>query len=116
MNLIEVAIKRPVFITCLFLFTIVCGLFSINQINVDLFPDVSFPTVTVQTKYQGAAPEEIEYLITKPLEDAISSIGGIESLKSVSMDNESVIIVNFQIGTDIKYAQQQVRDKVADSA
>ena len=113
MNIIETSIKRPVFITCLFLFTIVLGFISLQKINVDLFPEVTFPTVSVVTDYKGASPEEIEYLITKPLEDAVSSIGGIETLKSVSLDESSVIIVNFKLGTDIKYAQQQVRDKIS---
>lgn len=113
MNIVDLSIKRPVFITCVFILSIVIGLMSFFRINVDLFPDVTFPVVAVSTTYEGSGPKEIENLITKPIEDAVSSVGGIESIKSVSQDNQSSVIVTFILGTDIRYAQQQIKDKIS---
>lgn len=113
MNIIDLSIKRPVFITCVFLFSIVTGLLCFKKTNVDLFPDVKFPVISIVTRYNGAGPKEIENLISKPIEEAISAVSGIESLKSMSQDNVSIIILQLKLGTDIKYAQQQVRDKLS---
>ena len=86
---------------------------AFNKLNVDLFPDVTFPIISVTTTYDGAGPKEIENLISRPIEEAVSSVSGIESVKSVSQDNVSMVIIEFKLGTDLKYAQQQVRDKVS---
>ena len=114
MNLLTLSIRRPVFITCVFLFSIISGLMAFSKLNVDLFPDVTFPIVAVTTTYQGSGPKEIENLISKPIEEAVSGVSGIESVKSVSQDNISTVIIEFKLGTDLKYAQQQVRDKISE--
>ena len=79
----------------------------------DLFPDVTFPVITVQTPYSGAGPSEIETLVTKPLEDELASISGIKALRSISQEGVSIVIVEFDLSVDIQYAEQQVRDRVA---
>lgn len=113
MNLPELSIKRPVFITCAFLLSIAVGGLSISKIGVDLFPNVTFPIVFVQTQYAGSSPNEIETLISKPIEDEVSTISGIKSLRSVNKEGQSQVIAEFTLETDIKYAEQQIRDRIA---
>jgi len=80
--------------------------------NVDLFPHVDIPVIFVATTYEGASPAEIENLVTKPLEDEISTVSGIKKLMSRSLKDTSQIIIQLYQNTDIKYAEQQVRDKI----
>lgn len=111
--MVELSIKRPVFITCLFVLILIAGFISLKSLPVDLFPDVTFPIVMVQTPYSGAGPSEIETLVTKPLEDELASVSGIKNLNSISQEGVSTVIVEFNLKVDIKYAEQQVRDRVA---
>jgi HAE1 family hydrophobic/amphiphilic exporter-1 len=112
MNLAELSIKRPTFITCLILLMLAVGTFSISKLGVDLFPDVNFPIIFVSTPYQGAGPAEIETLVSKPLEDELSTLPGIKRLSSTSMEGVSQVVAEFTLETDIKFAEQQVRDRV----
>ncbi len=113
MNLADLAIKRPTFITCIIILLVSVGLISMNKIGVDLFPDVTFPVVTVTTVYSGAAPNEIETLVSKPLEDELSTISGIKRLTSINQEGISQVVAEFTMATDIKVAEQQVRDHAA---
>jgi HAE1 family hydrophobic/amphiphilic exporter-1 len=83
-----------------------------QKMGVDLFPDVTFPVVTVTTNYPGAGPTEIETLISKPLEDEISTLSGIKRLTSMNSEGFSQVIAEFTLETDVKYAEQQIRDRV----
>lgn len=111
--MIELAIRRPVFITCLFSLIIIAGYISLKSLSVDLFPDVTFPIVQVSTPYPGAGPKEIETLVTKPIEDEVASVSGIKSLSSISKEGVSIVIVEFNLNVDIKYGEQQVRDRIS---
>ncbi len=113
MNLSSLSIKRPVFITCILLLIMVLGVFSFKKLPVNLFPDVTFPVVTVQTPYPGAGPKEVEILISKPLEEEIGTISGLKTLRSTNREGVSIVICEFTLETDVKYAEQQVRDKVS---
>ncbi|OHD65204.1 MAG: hypothetical protein A2176_14210 [Spirochaetes bacterium RBG_13_51_14] len=113
MNIARLAIKRPIFITSIVMIILFTGFISITRLGVDLFPDVQFPYVIVQTTYTGSAPEEIENLISKPIEDEISSISGMKRVSSRNMESVSIIIAQFNLGVDVKYAEQQVKDKVS---
>lgn len=113
MNLSSLSIKRPVFITCILLLTLVLGLFSFLKLPVDLFPDVTFPVVTVQTPYPGAGPKEVEILVSKPLEEELGTISGIKTIRSLNREGVSIVVCEFTLETDVKYAEQQVRDKVS---
>lgn len=84
-----------------------------KRISVDLFPNVNFPIVVVQTSYFGAGPSEIETLISKPIEDELASIAGLKSLSSVSKEGLSMVTAEFYLSMDIKYAEQQIRDRVS---
>ncbi|MBX2987824.1 MAG: efflux RND transporter permease subunit [Bdellovibrionaceae bacterium] len=109
----ELSIRRPVFITCLFILILAVGFLSLKILPVDLFPDVTFPIVTVSTPYPGSGPSEVENLVSKKIEDELSSISGIKALRSVSREGVSTVIAEFNLSVDIKYAEQQVRDRVS---
>jgi len=112
MNLAKLSIERPTFITCLVILSVVAGVMLFKSLGVDLFPDVTFPVVTVTTPYPGAGPSEIETLVSKPLEDEISTLSGIKRLSSINQEGISVVVAEFTLETDVKYAEQQVRDRV----
>lgn len=113
MKLSELSIKRPIFITCVVVVMLVVGAVCMVTRPVDLFPDVTFPVVSVTTIYPGAGPAEIETLISKPLEDEVSTIAGIKRLTSRNLEGTSQVIAEFRLGIDVKYAEQQVRDRVS---
>src|SRR4051794_8953263 len=92
---------------------LIVGYISLKKLPVDLFPDVTIPVVTVAIQYPGAGPEEVETQIAKPLEDQISSVAGIDTLRSVNREGLAQVIVEFDLKVDLKYAEQQIRDKVA---
>jgi hydrophobic/amphiphilic exporter-1 (mainly G- bacteria), HAE1 family len=113
MNLSALSIKRPVFITCALLLIIVLGIFSFRKLPVDLFPDVTFPVVVVTTVYPGSGPREVELLVSKPLEEELGTIAGIKTIRSSNLEGRSLVVAEFTLETDVKYAEQQVRDKVS---
>ncbi len=112
MTLADLSVKRPTFISCIVLLMLAVGAFSITKLGVDLFPEVNFPVIFVSTPYQGAGPSEIETLVSKPIEDELSTLQGIKRLTSVSQEGVSQVIAEFTLETDIKFAEQQVRDRV----
>lgn len=112
MSLPKLSINRPILITCITIALVVVGWASFKSMSVDLYPDVSIPVVTVQTVYQGAGPAEIETLVSRPIEEEVSTISGIKRLTSKSLEGVSQVIVEFNSSVDVKYAEQQVRDKV----
>jgi hydrophobic/amphiphilic exporter-1 (mainly G- bacteria), HAE1 family len=113
MNLSEIAIKRPVFTVMVTVALMVMGVMGLSRLGTDLFPDVSFPVVVVNVPYPGASPREVEQLVTKPIEDAVVSMNGIDRLKSTSREGLSTTIVMFKLGVDIQDAATQVRERVA---
>lgn len=112
MNLADISIRRPIFMTCVVLLSLVAGLLSMSRLGVDLFPDVTFPVVTVTTPYLGAGPAEVESLVSKPIEDELSTLSGIKRLSSINQEGVSIVVAEFTLETDVKYAEQQVRDRV----
>lgn len=110
---IGVFIKRPVFTTMLVMLLVVFGISSYSGLGIDLYPDVDMPLVTVSITYEGASPEELESLVTKPVEDAVSSVSGIKTLSSITREGRSQTIIEFEFGTDPKMAANDVREKVA---
>jgi HAE1 family hydrophobic/amphiphilic exporter-1 len=113
MKLAEVCVKRPVFATMLVLTFVVLGIFSYTQLGIDQFPKIDLPTVTVQTALPGASPEEIESQITKPIEEVINTISGIDELRSTTLEGVSLVVVQFVLDKNADVAAQEVRDKVA---
>lgn len=113
MKLADVSIERPVFATMMILALLVLGLFSYMKLNIDQFPDVDFPYVTATTVLPGAGPEQIETDVTKKIEDAVNTIGGLDHIQSISQENVSIVIIQFKLEVDGKQAAQEVREKIA---
>ena len=113
MNLANLSIKRPVFITCIVTVILVVGWLSMGKLPVDLFPNVTFPVVNVTTIYPGAGPEEVETLVSKIYEEELSNLPGIKKLSTINLENVSIVLAEFNFDVDIKYAEQQVRDRVS---
>ncbi len=112
-KLAELCIKRPVFATMLILALMVVGLNSYRQLGVDYFPKVEFPYVSVTTTLRGASPEEVESQVTKPLEEALNTISGIDELNSTSAEGISLVVIGFVLEKDAEVAAQEVRDKIS---
>ncbi len=112
MNLALLSIKRPVFIICIVISMLVVGMISLFKMPVDLFPDVTFPTIFVRVVYPGASPVDVEKQIAKPLEDELSSLSGLKTINSNNLDSVAVIIMQFRLGIDIKDIEQQVRNRI----
>ena len=112
MKLSEFSIKRPVFTTMMATAILVLGIFSFIRLGVDLYPNVEFPIVTIQTTLKGASPEEIESSVTKTIEEAVNSVSGIEDLTSTSYEGLSIVMIKFELEKDPDVAAQEVRDKV----
>ncbi len=113
MSLADLCIRRPVFATMLIMALVVLGWFSLQRLGLDLFPNADFPTVTITTTLKGASVEEIESGVTKPIEEIVNTIEGIDLLRSTSKEGVSVVIVQFLLSKNSAVAAQEVRDKVA---
>jgi HAE1 family hydrophobic/amphiphilic exporter-1 len=113
MKITETCVKRPVFATMLILSLVVVGIASYFQLGVDLYPKVDLPTVTITTVLEGASPEEVETQVTKPLEEAINTISGIDVLRSTSTEGQSGIYATFVLEKDLDEAVNDVRQKVS---
>jgi HAE1 family hydrophobic/amphiphilic exporter-1 len=111
-GLADLCIRRPVFATMINLFLVVLGWFSFKDIGIDQFPNVELPVITVTTTLRGASPEEMETSVTKPLEEIINTIQGIDELGSVTTEGVSQITVTFFLERNRDIAAQDVRDKV----
>lgn len=115
MSLADLSIRKPTFITCIVILMLAVGALCMRKLGVDLFPDVTFPVITVTTSYPGAGPSEVETLVSKPLEDEISTLGGLKRITSINSEGMSQVVAEFTMSTDIKYAEQQIRDRVGSS-
>jgi len=113
MWLTRVSILRPVAISMFVLALVLLGYQSLQRTPVDLYPDISFPFVTVLTVYPGAGPEEVEDTVTKPIEDAVSGISNLKNVESTSSEGVSVVGLEFYIGTNVDVAASDVRERVA---
>ncbi|PKM98330.1 MAG: AcrB/AcrD/AcrF family protein [Elusimicrobia bacterium HGW-Elusimicrobia-3] len=112
MKITEISIQKPVFTTMMILTVVVLGAFAYLRLGIDLMPNVEFPYVMVQTSLRGAGPEEIESSVTKPLEEAVNTISGIEDINSTSFEGLSLVMIKFVLEKDGDIAAQEVRDKV----
>ena len=108
----RVAIRRPVTMIMLFLTIIVFGWRSYEKLPINLMPNISYPSLTVRTEYEGAAPEDVEKLVTRPLEEMLSIVSGLVEISSVSAPGRSELTLEFTWGTDMNVAQQEVRDRL----
>ncbi len=112
MNLSKFTVDRPVFTVMVILIVMFLGFIGFQELGLDLYPDIEFPVVAVMTEYEGATPEEVENLVTQPLEDASSTVDGIEDISSTSSSGQSIVINQFEFGTDLDFAQLDVREQI----
>ena len=109
----RVSLKNPVFATMMMMVFVVMGLFAFQKLKVDQFPNIDFPVVVVLTEYPGASPEIVESEVSKKIEESVNSIAGINALTSRSYENQSVVVIEFQLNMDGRKAADDVREKVA---
>jgi HAE1 family hydrophobic/amphiphilic exporter-1 len=110
--LAKFSVKKPVTIAMMILIVIVLGVVSLSKLQIDLLPQMELPYVMVQTSYQGAAPEEIENIISKPLEQTLSTVENIEAIISISNEGSSILLMQFAFNTDMDEVMLQIREKV----
>lgn len=113
MFLSSISIRRPVMISMGLLVFLLFGILAYFTLNLNMMPDVNIPFVTVQTIYAGAGPAEMETLVSKKIEDAVSTISKIEEINSYSMEGVSYVVIEFDLGKDPDIANQEVKDKVS---
>jgi hydrophobe/amphiphile efflux-1 (HAE1) family protein len=112
-NISAIAIKRPVFTVMVTVALLVLGLVGLSRLGTDLFPDVSFPVVVVNVVYPGASPAEVENQVSKPLEDAVVSLNGLDRVRTWSRESLSTTVIFFKLGVDIQEGATLVRERVA---
>ncbi len=108
----EISTRRPVAVLMIFLAIVVFGSISYQRLSLNLMPEISYPTLTVRTEYQGAAPEEVEMAISRPLEQTLGVVNGLVTISSVSQSDFSDIIIEYSWDTNMDQAMQEVREKI----
>lgn len=106
------SVKRPVTIAMMILIVIVLGFVSFSKLQIDLLPQMELPYVMVQTSYQGAGPEEIENMVTRPLEQTVATVENIEAVMSYSSEGSSLVLMQFAFGTDMDDAMLSLRENI----
>ena len=111
-GLVEFSTRRRVTVAMFWITMFLFGCIALTSLKVNLLPDLSYPTLTVRTEYTGAAPSEIETLISEPVEEAVGVVKNLRKLKSVSRTGQSDVVLEFAWGTDMDQASLEVRDKM----
>ncbi len=112
MFLTRLAVNRPVTTLMACLIVAILGINSLSKLAIDLMPDVTLPVVSITTVYQGASPEEIETVLTRPLEQALGAVEGVEQLTSTSLEGSSIIRAQFAWGTNLDSAMSDMRARI----
>ncbi|WP_411954054.1 efflux RND transporter permease subunit [Alkalibacillus sp. S2W] len=112
MRLVNTSIKRPVGVIMIVLAILAMGFISFRSLPVDLYPDIELPIAVVATSYDDAAPQEVEELVTKPVEDSVGTIEGVETLQAQSQKGSSMVMIQFSMDTDLDQAMLDVRESV----
>lgn len=112
MNLSQFSIKKPVTVTMVYLAVTLLGIISYLRLPQELFPPINYPRLSIVTYYQNAAPEEIETLITRPIEESVGAVSNMKGITSLSKEGSSIITVSFNWGTNMDFASLNVREKL----
>jgi HAE1 family hydrophobic/amphiphilic exporter-1 len=113
MFLSDISIRRPVFATMMMVTLIVLGVVAYKRLSLDEYPDVTYPVIIVQTSYPGTSPEVMERQISRPIEQAVNTVQGVYEVSSTSLEGISIVRLQFNLGADVKGAQQDVQAKVS---
>ncbi|EOD01906.1 efflux RND transporter permease subunit [Caldisalinibacter kiritimatiensis] len=108
----KLAVRRPVTIVMITLIVVIIGVVSLGRLPIDLLPEIEVPVAIVSTSYEGVGPQEIEKMITKPIEEAIATVGNIENISSQSSEGNSIVVAEFSFGTDMDFASLEMREKI----
>jgi HAE1 family hydrophobic/amphiphilic exporter-1 len=108
----DFSVKRPVTISMLIIALVIFGAISLPMLKVDLYPELNVPVLAVATSDEGAAPAEVEKLVTKPIEEAVGTVGNVKKVQSQSINGSSIVIIQFNWGTDMDQAALDVREKI----
>lgn len=112
MNPANFSVNRPVAVIMAVLVVLMIGAVSLSGLYVDLLPEMNFPMAIVLTSYQGSAPQEVENMISKPLEEVLGTVGNIKNISSMSSMGNSIIIAEFETGTNMDFASLEMREKI----
>ncbi|MCY7293934.1 efflux RND transporter permease subunit [Alteromonas sp. a30] len=112
MSIVDIAVKRPVAIWMFTCAVVLFGLVSLSRLSINLLPELTYPTLTIRTDYNGAAPGEVEQLVSKPIEEAIGVVKGVRDVKSISKSGQSDVVLEFEWGTRMDLASLEVREKL----
>ncbi len=112
MRISRLAVHRPIFTIMVVLMVLLLGTISLLRLPIDLMPDISYPTLSITCTYENAGPEEIEELITRPIEQAVSAVPGVEEVTSTSLEGQGTVRVTFAWGTDLDAAANDIRDRL----
>jgi HAE1 family hydrophobic/amphiphilic exporter-1 len=112
MSIINTSVNRPVTVWMFMLAVMLFGMVGFSRLAVKLLPDLSYPSVTIRTAYDGAAPVEIEQLVSKPIEEAVGVVKGLRKISSISRSGMSDVVLEFEWGTNMDMASLEVREKI----
>ncbi len=107
------AVKRPITTIMIFVALMVMGIYSLNKLPIDFYPDIDFPAISVITTYTGASAADIETNVTRTIEDNLNSVGNLKDISSTSRDNMSIVVCEFEWGTNLDEASNEMRDAIS---
>jgi len=112
-KIVEFSIRRRVTVSMVVVVIVILGLVSYTRLGLDLLPDMELPNISVVTSYQGVSSEDIEKNITRPIEQWVSTVSNVKEVKSVSQEGSSIVMIEFDSGTNLDFAAQDVREKIS---
>ena len=112
MKIAEFSVNRKVTTAMLAMILVVLGGLALTRLGMDLFPEMEFPTISVVTAYAGASPEDIENTITRPIEQVVNTVSGVKKVNSITSEGASIIMVEFEWGTNLDFAAQDLREQI----
>jgi HAE1 family hydrophobic/amphiphilic exporter-1 len=112
MNIAQGSVHRPILTTMIFAVVITLGLVSFSRLSIDLMPEITYPTISVITSYENVGPQEIEELVSRPIEEALAAVQGVQEITSTSTEGRSMVRVSFTWGTNLEVAANDIRDRI----
>ena len=112
MNLTNLAVRRPITTSMFFLALLIFGSIALLRLPTDILPDITYPSITIVTNYEGAGPQEIEALITERIEKAVSTINNVKDVRSTSSEDTSTVTVDFNWGADLAESANDIRERL----
>ncbi len=112
MSVAKGPVNRPILTFVIYLIIVILGIVSLTRLPIDLMPEVTYPTISVVTSYENVGPQEIEEQITRPIEEAVAAVEGVEEITSTSSEGQSVVRIAFDWGTDLDVSANDIRDRI----